>query len=65
MSDIDANKPIIMKNVDLLQIGSHIGNTSTDKIFNQDIINKNIILIEPVSYLFSLLMENYKKKENM
>jgi FkbM family methyltransferase len=58
-----SDKSIIMKNVDFLQIGSHVGNTQSDKLFNQDIINKNIILIEPVPFLFNLLMENYKIKD--
>ncbi len=49
-------------NKTIIQIGSHIGNTSNDPIFNK--INKTtrLILVEPVPYLFEQLKQNYKKK---
>lgn len=48
--------------VDILQIGSHIGNTSNDPIFNNINIKQNIILVEPVPFLFKKLIENYNIK---
>ena len=53
----------LIKNIDYLQIGSHSGNTDTDKLFKQDLTNKNIILIEPVPSLFEELKTNYKTKD--
>jgi hypothetical protein len=46
----------------IIQIGSHVGNTSNDPIFN--IVGKNtkIILVEPVPYLFEQLKLNYNIK---
>jgi FkbM family methyltransferase len=46
----------------IIQIGSHIGDTCNDPIFN--IVNNNtkIILVEPVPYLFMQLKNNYYKK---
>jgi len=51
-----------MEKVDYLQIGSNIGNTNSDLLFSKDIQNKNLILIEPVPYLFNKLLENYKER---
>jgi FkbM family methyltransferase len=51
-----------MERVDFLQIGSNIGNTNSDLLFSKDIINKNLILIEPVPYLFNKLITNYKER---
>jgi hypothetical protein len=46
----------------IIQIGSHIGNTSNDPIFN--IVDKTtkLILVEPVPFLFEKLKYNYQKK---
>ena len=48
--------------VDYLQIGAHEGNTENDSIFHTDLKNKNMILIEPVPYLFQKLKANYASK---
>jgi FkbM family methyltransferase len=44
-----------------IQIGSHIGKTPNDQLFH--IINKdyNCIFIEPVPYLFNILVNNYNE----
>ncbi len=46
----------------IIQIGSHVGNTSNDPIFN--IVDKDtkLILVEPVPFLFKQLKNNYNKK---
>lgn len=46
----------------IIQIGSHVGNTCNDPIFN--IIDKDdkLILVEPVPFLFEQLKNNYNKK---
>lgn len=54
--------PYKSSHVDYLQIGAHIGNSSNDPIYKLDFNNKNIILIEPVPFLFELLKHNYKEK---
>jgi FkbM family methyltransferase len=51
-----------MEKVDFLQIGSNIGNNMNDMLFNKEIINKNLILIEPVPYFFNKLVSNYKER---
>ena len=51
-----------MESVDFLQVGSHVGNSLNDHLFGENVINKNIILIEPVPYLFNTLKENYSSK---
>jgi FkbM family methyltransferase len=43
-------------------VGSHVGDSPNDTLFVQDLSDKNIILIEPVPYLFEQLKENYKTK---
>lgn len=50
----------------IIQIGSHIGNTENDKLFNSNeiSINDKIYLVEPVEFLFNELINNYKKKFN-
>ena len=45
-----------------LQIGAHVGNTNNDFIFNKITENDNVILVEPVSYLFYQLQNNYNQK---
>ena len=46
----------------IIQIGSHIGDTCNDPIFN--IVNNNtkIILVEPVPYLFMQFKNNQRFK---
>lgn len=55
---------IEMKTINYLYVGAHIGNTNNDYLFNKTIHNNNIVLIEPVPYLFEKLKENYKEKQN-
>ena len=50
------------ENKTIIQIGSHVGNTINDPIFNQVDKTTTLILIEPVPYLFEQLKENYKNK---
>jgi len=52
-----------MRTIDYLYVGAHIGNTDNDYLFKTDISNNNIVLIEPVPYLFDKLKENYKEKQ--
>jgi FkbM family methyltransferase len=47
-----------------IQVGAHVGNTLNDFIFNKITNNDNIILIEPVPYLFYELQNNYNQKLN-
>jgi|TARA_R110000868_G_scaffold4895_12_gene30517 FkbM family methyltransferase len=49
-------------NCNLIQVGSHIGNTSNDYIFNNITLNGLCIFIEPVEEYFNTLKENYNKK---
>ena len=49
----------------IIQIGSHIGNTSNDFLFNNIKPNLKYVMIEPVPYLFNQLKENYKYKTNV
>ena len=46
----------------ILQIGSHIGDTINDPIFNNVDETTKLFLVEPVPYLFEQLKINYKKK---
>jgi FkbM family methyltransferase len=48
--------------IDYFQIGAHIGDTSTDHIFNILPEKFKAILIEPVPYLFKQLQINYRSK---
>jgi FkbM family methyltransferase len=48
--------------IDILQIGAHIGNTINDPIYNTPLHNKSLILIEPVPFLFNMLVHNYNIK---
>jgi FkbM family methyltransferase len=52
--------PILNKTI--IQIGAHVGNTINDPIFEMADENTNLILIEPVPYLFEQLKLNYKMK---
>lgn len=55
-----------MQHVHYFQVGSHIGDTFNDGMFNKVQTGNNIILIEPVPYLFETLKEKYaaKTKDN-
>ena len=50
------------KHIDILQIGAHIGNSLNDPLYNTCLNNKSLILIEPVPFLFDILVHNYKVK---
>lgn len=49
----------------IIQVGSHIGNTSNDFLFNNINPKYKYIMIEPVPYLFNQLKENYKSYKNV
>jgi FkbM family methyltransferase len=49
-------------NKTIIQIGSHVGNTCNDPIFNHVDNNTKLILVEPVPFLFEQLKINYNKK---
>jgi FkbM family methyltransferase len=49
-------------NKTIIQIGSHVGNTCNDPIFNIVDNNTKLILVEPVPFLFEQLKKNYNKK---
>ena len=49
-------------NKTIIQIGSHVGNTWNDPIFNIVDNNTKLILVEPVSFLFEQLKNNYNNK---
>ena len=46
----------------IIQIGSHVGDTQNDPIFNLVDDNTKLILVEPVPFLFNQLQINYTKK---
>lgn len=48
--------------IDYFQIGSHVGNTTNDPIYSLEMKNKNIILVEPVPFLYKALKYNYKDR---
>jgi FkbM family methyltransferase len=48
--------------IDYFQIGAHVGPSKGDSLSKIPIKNKNIILIEPVPYLYNELLKNYEKK---
>jgi len=48
--------------IDYFQVGSHIGNTTNDHIFNKITSGMNVILIEPMPELFNKLVVNYSYK---
>jgi len=50
------------KNKTVIQIGSHVGDTINDPIFEKVDLSTNLILIEPVEYLFNILKYNYNEK---
>ncbi len=48
-------------NKTIIQIGSHVGNTCNDPIFNIVDNDTNLILVEPVPYLFEQLKKTTMK----
>ena len=48
--------------IDYFQIGAHIGNSHNDPIYFNNFNNKQLILIEPVPFLYNLLKHNYMHK---
>jgi FkbM family methyltransferase len=54
--------PYKSQHIDYFQIGAHIGNSHNDPIYNEPMTNKNIILIEPVPFLYELLKHNYQSR---
>ena len=46
----------------IIQIGSHVGKTCNDPIFNVVDNNTKLILVEPVPFLFEQLKINYNTK---
>ena len=50
------------KNKTIIQIGSHVGKSPNDPIFNLVDESTTMILVEPVSYLFEQLKNNYKER---
>jgi FkbM family methyltransferase len=51
-------------NKTIIQIGSHVGNTSNDPIFNLINDTTTLVLVEPVPFLFRQLKANYNKLNN-
>ena len=49
----------------IIQVGSHIGNTWNDYLYNNINQNFKYIMVEPVPYLFKQLKENYKSFNNI
>jgi len=47
------------RNKTVVQIGSHVGNTENDPIFNDIDETTKLVLVEPVPYLFNKLRDNY------
>lgn len=54
--------PYKSSHIDYFQIGAHIGNTHNDPIYFQEMKQKNLILIEPVPFLYDILKNNYKDR---
>jgi FkbM family methyltransferase len=57
--------PYKSSHIDYFQIGSHVGNTENDPIYSLEMKNKNIILVEPVPFLYKILKYNYKDRMMM
>ena len=49
-------------NKTIIQIGSHVGASENDPIFNLVDDSTQLILVEPIPFLFRQLKENYTKK---
>ena len=52
------DKTLAEKDIYIIQVGSHIGNTSNDYLYNNINTKFKYIMIEPVPYLFNQLKEN-------
>lgn len=50
------------KNKSIIQIGSHIGNSVNDPIYKEIDESTELVLVEPVPYIFNMLKYNYKSK---
>jgi len=48
-----------------LQIGAHVGKTPNDFLFDKEYSDRQMILIEPVPYLYNELVKNYEEKAKM
>jgi FkbM family methyltransferase len=59
------DKTLAEKDIYIIQVGSHIGNTSNDYLYNNINTKFKYIMIEPVPYLFNQLKENYKSYNNI
>ena len=46
----------------VIQIGSHVGNTTNDPIFKHTDHTTKLIVVEPVPYLFHKLVQNYSSR---
>jgi FkbM family methyltransferase len=65
---IDAMESFLngLKNIKyVIQVGSHIGNTINDYLYNNINPSFKYIMIEPVEYLFNQLKENYILYDNI
>jgi len=62
MSSTKQTYPYKSLHIDYFQIGAHIGNSHNDPIYNEPMSNKNIILVEPVPFLYELLKHNYQTR---
>ena len=51
-----------LENKTIIQIGSHVGDSKNDPIFNKICKTSKIFLIEPIPYIFEKLKDNYLKK---
>lgn len=56
------NYPYKSAHIDYFQIGAHIGNSDNDPIYFTEIQKKNLILIEPVPFLYNMLKLNYSSR---
>jgi len=54
--------PYKSPHIDYLQIGAHIDDTHNDPLYPQTMENKNILLIEPVPFLYNILKHNYQNR---
>jgi FkbM family methyltransferase len=65
MNCITEHYPIQEETKYIIQVGSHIGNTPNDMLFNNIKPYFKYILIEPITYLYNQLKENYKSFNNV
>jgi FkbM family methyltransferase len=62
MSTTKQTYPYKSSHIDYFQIGAHIGNSHNDPIYNEPMTGKNIILVEPVPFLYDILKHNYQSR---